>query len=74
MSCGSSGNGEHVWLPSHFVAVRARCRRGHFLIRSLCFVKRGTVFHSRRLLIRGQCFGDDMLLNALDGSWRIDIL
>ena len=57
-----------VWLPSHFVAVRARCRRGHFLFRSLCFVKRGTVFHSRRLLMRGQCFGDDMLLNALDGS------
>ena len=51
-----------LWLFVH------AADEGHFVIRSLCFVKRGTVFHSRRLLMRCQCFGDDMLLNALDGS------
>ena len=67
-------NGEHVCRFRSLVAIAWRlypfvhaADEATFFERSLTIVKRGMVFHHRRLLTRGPTFGDDMLLNALDG-------
>merc|ERR1712136_611108 len=64
-------NGEHVCRYRFLVAIAWRLQpivyasdEAIFHERSLTIVRRGLVFHSRRLLTRGQTFGDDMLLNA----------